>query len=467
MIDLAPDIAGALFWILAVMVVVAPRRWAILAFLVVVQVDLSGPGWASTSAVGLENGIKVLVLPLILLLRVGPWPLPGQLSRALKLWLAFTAYVAVASLWSPFPVSAVKMVVYLVSYAIVFLVFAEAWRQELLDTTQIVAAVWLSLLLATIQTYVLGNAFGSPPKLIIEQARFTTFAPPQSYAAFLVSAAALLLFIPRTTPGRMYTALIAGTGAGIVVGLVLVGSRYVAVGTVALFIIAGGIKLWSQLQQRRVSRYSVVRGVAVGGISLVILIGSVTAVAPDNRIFALRRLVSHGHLNPSAIGTFEWRLGAYQTALDQIRDRGLLANVVGSGTSSGAQAILAFNPTAFPADTIDANRALHNEFLRAFYEWGLIGEALFLAFWTVLIIGLFRRTQRDGLDRTKVFWGLLPTLGLGLLLENVLAGSGTPVGTGFTLVLTYAAAATAPVGQRTEANNAYPDRAQLLPSAGR
>ncbi|HVX29565.1 MAG TPA: hypothetical protein VHA53_03715, partial [Nitrolancea sp.] len=174
-----------------------------------------------------------------------------------------------------------------------------------------------------------------------------------------------------------------------------------------------------------------------------------------------------GRFNPDAIGTFEWRLEAYRTAFDRIESRGVLANVFGSGTSSGADVILAFNPTAFPANTIDPNRSMHNEFLRAFYEWGVIGSALFLAFLVALLVGVFRQTRRFGWSTTWAFWGLLPTLLLGLLLENVLAGSGTPVGTGFALVFAYVAAAPALFAAGTEVVRARADGAQLLPTTGR
>lgn len=459
MADMAPIIARALFWILAVAVVRAPRRWALLAFLIVVQIDVSGPGWASPTAVGLENTVKILILPLILLIRLGPWSVTNHLSRAFRLWLLFTGYVALASLWSPFQVSAAKMVVYLVSYAVIFLVFAEAWRQRLLDTTQVVAAVWASLAVAALQTYVLGNAFGTPPKLIIEQARFTTFSPPQSFAAFLVSMAALLVLARPTVTGRLGTAMLAATGAGIAVGLVLVGSRYVAVGTLLLLVIAGGLKGWRSVREQSMSRTALLRSSVAGALALVVLVGSVAAVAPNNRIFALRKLVAHGRLNSNAIGTFVWRLDAYQTAVDQIRERPIIEDVFGSGTSSAARAVLAFNPTQFHPDTIDANRSLHDEFLRAFYEWGAVGSILFLAFLAALIVGMLERTRRNGLDATQVFWGLLPTLFFALLVENVLAESGAPLGAGFVLVISYAAVA---VRQEATQPASAPTRTRIL-----
>jgi hypothetical protein len=463
----APDIARALFWSLAIAILFLPKRWALLAYLVIIQVDVSGPGWASPSAVGLENGIKVGLLPLILLLHTFSFSLVLQWTRPLRLWLLFTGYVAIAGFWSPYHLSALKMVAYLLGYALVFLFFTQAWKQGLLDTRMIVAALWLSLLLAAVQTYLLGNAFGSPPKLIIEQARFTTFAPPQSYAAFLLCCGVLLLFA-RRGPAIPYQRLVlALSGGAVVAGLLLVGSRYVAIGGLALLVVAVVARLEPQWNRATLRPAALVKPILLVLATSVVLTGGAAVLAPHNRIFALRDLVSNGRFNPGAIGTFEWRLEAYRTALDRIESRGLLANVFGSGTSSGADVILQFNPTAFPANTIDPNRSMHNEFLRAFYEWGVIGSALFLAFLATVLIGVVRQTRRSGWQTTWAFWGLLPALLLGLLLENVLAGSGTPVGTGFALVFAYVAIAPALIVEETEAALARAPGAQLLPATGR
>jgi hypothetical protein len=463
----APEITRVLFWSLAIGILFLPKRWALLAYLVIIQVDVSGPGWASPSAVGLENAIKVGLLPLILLLRTCSFSLIRQWTRPLQLWLLFTCYVAIAALWSPYHLSALKMVVYLVGYALVFLLFTQAWKQGLLDLAQIVAALWLSLLLAGVQTYLMGNAFGSPPKLIIEQARFTTFAPPQSYAAFLLCCGVLLLFGKRGTSMPFQRLVLTLSGGGVLVGLLLVGSRYVAIGAMGLLGVALIARFEPQWSRATLRPLALLKPLGLVLTTSVILIGGAAVVAPHNRIFALRGLVANGRFNPDAIGTFEWRLEAYRTALDRIESRGLLANVFGSGTSSGADVILEFNPTAFPANTIDPNRSLHDEFLRSFYEWGVIGTALFLAFLASVVIGVARQTQRYGWHTTWAFWGLFPTLMLGLLLENVLAGSGTPVGTGFALVFAYVAVAPVLIAEETEGEVARAHGAQLLPATGR
>ena len=463
----APDIARALFWSLAVAILFLPKRWALLAYLVIIQVDVSGPGWASPTTLGLENGIKVGLLPLILLLRTFSFSLVRQWTRPLRLWLLFTGYVAIAGFWSPYHLSAIKMFAYLLGYALVFLVFTQAWKQGLLDLRQIMTALWLSLLLAVVQTYLLGNAFGSPPKLIIEQARFTTFSPPQSYAAFLLCCGVLLLFA-RRGPSLPYQRLtLALSGGGVIVGLLLVGSRYVAIGALSLLAVAIIARLEPQWSRATFNPAALVKPIGLVFATCIVMIGGAAMMAPHNRIFALRGLVADGRFNPDAIGTFEWRLEAYRTALDRIESRGLLANVFGSGTSSGADVILEFNPTAFPANTIDPNRSLHNEFLRSFYEWGVIGATLFVSFLASIVIGVVRQTRRCGWQTTWAFWGMLPTLMLGLLLENVLAGSGTPVGTGFALVFAYVAVSPALFAEETEDVLARAPGAQLLPATGR
>ena len=134
-----------------------------------------------------------------------------------------------------------------------------------------VVAVWLSFLLAAVQTYVLGNPFGSPPKLIIEQARFTTFSAPQSYAAFLVSAAAVILFVPSKMTWRHDRLLTVVTGIGIATGLVLVGSRYVFIGASMMLLVWGALALRTRLQRSTISRAAALRAVLVGLGAFVII----------------------------------------------------------------------------------------------------------------------------------------------------------------------------------------------------
>ena len=93
------------------------------------------------------------------------------------------------------------------------------------------------------------------------------------------------------------------------------------------------------------------------------------------------------------------------------------------------------------ADKVDGNRAFHNEFLRAFYEWGVVGLTLFLALWFFVV----RDTWILGV-RQKSLAGIaclafLPAIFFGLMIENMLANSGAPGGMGFVLVLSLSAAA--------------------------
>ena len=52
-------IARAAFWLLAALVVLLPVRWSTLAFLLLVQFDLSGTATYTAESLGIENAIKV------------------------------------------------------------------------------------------------------------------------------------------------------------------------------------------------------------------------------------------------------------------------------------------------------------------------------------------------------------------------------------------------------------------------
>src|ERR1700692_4250495 len=89
----APFIASALFWILAASALILKPRWAIVCVLLILQIDMSGPGFESTSSVGFENAVKVILLPAILLWRIGWRPAPFSMwPRMAKYWIALLAY---------------------------------------------------------------------------------------------------------------------------------------------------------------------------------------------------------------------------------------------------------------------------------------------------------------------------------------------------------------------------------------
>ncbi len=124
----APLIASALFWILAACALILKPRWAIVCVLLILQFDMSGPGFESTSSVGFENALKIILLPAILLWRIGWRPVPFSMwPRMAKYWMALVAYAVAATAWSDYPLSAFKMIGYLLCSTMLFIVFRFAW----------------------------------------------------------------------------------------------------------------------------------------------------------------------------------------------------------------------------------------------------------------------------------------------------------------------------------------------------
>ena len=102
--------AQVLFWVFLPFVIFAPPRYGVLAWLLMGNLDATGPGQDTSSVVGWINAAKGIVLPLWLW-----WRLRGGKSDVLsllpaKLWMALTFYAALASIWSPFPIAGAKLV---------------------------------------------------------------------------------------------------------------------------------------------------------------------------------------------------------------------------------------------------------------------------------------------------------------------------------------------------------------------
>jgi O-antigen ligase len=157
---------------------------------------------------------------------------------------------------------------------------------------------------------------------------------------------------------------------------------------------------------------------------------------PDNRISQLGAMIIEGKSPLENIGTLVWRRGIYDQAWSLLSHRGPVELTFGSGTSSGALAVLGWD-RRYTEDRIDANRVVHNELLRIAVEWGFLGLILFGAFVTFVIRMFVRMAVRHRIMPAYAFLALLPTVILGCCSENILAGSASPAGVGFLLSMMY------------------------------
>src|SRR3954467_14167190 len=112
-------VARLFFWVFVAGSVFLPARCAVISYLLLVQFDLTGSAFYSSEILGWENAVKIIVVPSILFLRMKPFDfLNADVLRIGRTWLLLAGYAAVAVLWSPFRLSAVKMLGYFYAYTV-------------------------------------------------------------------------------------------------------------------------------------------------------------------------------------------------------------------------------------------------------------------------------------------------------------------------------------------------------------
>jgi predicted Na+-dependent transporter len=138
-----------LFWVLAAAIVFLNLRWSVLSYLLIAQIDMTGVAGLSdlsASRTGIENTVKVIILPCILLWRIGwirsrhsRWPL------AAKIWIGLIIYAAVSTVWTDYRLSALKMIGNLCCYAALATVFTSAWSRRWITEPTLAVVAWCSI----------------------------------------------------------------------------------------------------------------------------------------------------------------------------------------------------------------------------------------------------------------------------------------------------------------------------------
>lgn len=418
-----------LFYAFALGILFLPLRWSLFCLLLAGNVTVNKPGFVSSSSVSWQNGVEAVVLPAILLLRLTGFRFPRiKWGFPAKAWAALVLYAAISILWSPFKLSGVKMVAYLGVWFIIYLVFHMAWRQGLIDQGIIIAALWGSLALACLQTYVLGNPlFGH--KYVSSRfvsAQFAPFTGPQSFAPFLACLLALLLFSRQRHSFRTISI------AACLVALVLIGSRYALI-EASVVVFAWWLLKAKAVRRKGTLRFApVLRAMVLAAVVLVGFGAVMRSAVPNSRVNQLLELTSKPDL--ADVGTFGWRLLMYERVLKKLSQRSLVGLAIGSGTSSAGELAMGGQKTAVG---LDPNRTINDEFLRAEYEWGFIGLGLGLALLFYAVRGLWRRVFRLRSLAAFAALAIIPGILLALLVENPLARPGGADGLGYLLVLSY------------------------------
>jgi hypothetical protein len=443
-----------LFWILAAAAVFLPMRWSILSFILISHIDVTTSTFESATSVGFENSVRTVVLPTLLFIRFSRGRLLNlRWNAPVVLWVLLTLYAAAACLWTPFQLSGVKMIGYMYCYLVLGAVFLDGWNRGVVTPSLIAAALWLSLLMGVVQTYALGNQFGKwAPGL--EDERFTSFCSPQLFGAFILAMMSILFVTSRQ---RLWAVCLHGLGG--FSGIVLCGSRYVFLGSLVLVLI---VVVSHVVRQPTAKKHAarVIAGMA-GLIVGTFLLAGVLYADQENRISQLVATVLEGKSPLDNIGTLVWRRAVYDQTWTALVHRGPAELAVGSGTSSGALAVIGWDRRYLEA-SIDANRVVHNELLRVIFEWGFIGLAFFVAFLGCVIRMFVHLAVSRRIMPAYAFLSLLPTVILGCCSENILAGSASPAGVGFLLSMMYGIC----YQQRRSAQSVLIDRSRTVVEVG-
>ena len=196
------DLISLVIYLSLVVISIAPIRFAYVVLVSLAFFDASGPQFASASSLGLANAFKVLLAPLILLIRLRGAPLLfllhiGRRSGQVWLFVFLTLFASLAVLWSPefLSLGAIKGAAYLWGYLVWFAVLSYGWFTGRVGLNLLFNLWGVGLLLGIVQTLFFGAVFGKG--LYEEHLRFTAFTSPQSYAAFYVYLLALFLFLKR------------------------------------------------------------------------------------------------------------------------------------------------------------------------------------------------------------------------------------------------------------------------------
>ncbi len=424
--------ARLLFWVLLPIVLLAPRRWALLGWLAMTHLDATGPGLASNANIGWINALKSLGLPLYLCWRLRAVPSRLWHSLPARIWMLLIAYAAVAALWSSFPLSAAKIVGNMIGILLAVVVLEKFARSGALDTLALAAFVILSLGLGTVQTLVFrGTTFGFDG---LDQAiRFTSFVGAQQYAALVVALLACVLWAESLSgPRRWLLAAMLG------VALVWNGSRAWCLGGL------GVVLIYAWLSRRRGAGHAAL--VAAGCVVLVLLGVNLGLLEADrywetsSRLAATLAAAFTGEDTAASAGlrNMGFRLAMYNGVLEALDSASMPELLFGHGTSNGGLVAMTVFPRAYSIDRLDPNRVIHNEWLRALYEWGLVGFLL----WGLALLGLAGgvvscyREQGNPSPASGAL-AYLPALALALSTENILAGAGNAVTIGLSILLSF------------------------------
>jgi hypothetical protein len=406
----------ALYVALLAVAVFAPLRWAIASYLLLASVDF----YTGYTSIGILNALKGLAYPILLLWRLRAYSGHSKTIVAPAAWLLLVSYVAIASFWSLFPLSAVKLVAEMIGSFLVCVAFLRASKGGYL-TPSIVLPVTAGAIVLGVLRSLFAPGYADTPD------RFTAFTSAQTFAALLAALFALALCSERLKLWMRVT-----TGAAIATAMVLNGSRVWLLGMLIMLILALAISSAPAWLKICSAGLAVLMGVALVAANDPVF-SFLAQKARSNRVAAIITAIDEGDRKAAGMGTFLFRRQLNARTLNAITSSSAAQLLFGHGTSTGRLLLGELNKGIG-----DPNRAVHNEWLRILYEWGILGLLIWLAFIGSIIAFAWSGVRIDPRGYAKPLLVYLPAFMLALLGENILAGAGHAENIGFILLIAIA-----------------------------
>jgi hypothetical protein len=407
-----------LYFILLAIAFFAPLRWSIVAFIMISAVDF----YSDNTGVGVLNAVKGIGYPIVLLWRLKKYAGHGKVIVAPVAWIVFVCYVAAASFWSIFPLSAVKLVIELSASFVIGLAFMRASKGGYLTPAKILIPATLGVLLIGVLRTTFLPWWGDSPS------RFSGFTTAQAYASLLASLYALSLGTKNQHPLIRW-----GLCAMLFAATVADGSRIWVIGllmSTVVGLLVSNTGTWLKIFGLAAIVLFVVAAIAAKEP----IIRFIAQSARSNRVADTITAVYEGNSRSTGLGTYEFRRGLYQHTIDALEASTVVELAFGHGTSNGR--ILR---GTLAKGVGDPNRAVHDEWLRILYEFGFLGLAIWVTFIGSIVMFAYQGIRKDPNGNSKPLLIYLPAFLGGLSTENIIAGAGHAENLGFILLIGIAA----------------------------
>lgn len=413
-----PNVAIILYFLLLTVAFLAPLRWSLVGYLMLSAVDFD----SGNSGIGILNAVKGIGYPIVLFWRLRQYAGHGKVGVAPIAWMLLVVYAGVASLWSIFPLSAVKLVVELAASFLICLAFLRASKAGYLTPSSILIPATVGVLAVGVLRAIVSPRMGDP------QTRFSGFTPPQSYAALLAALFALSLGAKSKGPFIRWVLCIT-----LFIAVVANGSRTWTMGLILgafLALLLSNTRTWMKV----FGAASIILVTVALVAEKETLIQFMARSARTNRVADTITAVYEGNSRSTGLGTYLARRNVYQRTLDALAASSVAELAFGHGTSNGR---ILRGPLSEGIG--DPNRAVHDEWLRTFYEWGIVGSIIWLVFLGSVVVFAYQGMRKDPNDYSKPLLIYFPALIGGLSTENIVAGAGHAENIGFVLLIAIAA----------------------------